>query len=118
MPLALQLAINGYGMNLDTWNKLSPEDQTKLADAIKGLTDDIWAYSEELYDDAMNCNTGKEPCKLGKPYKLASVPVTDADLAVVKKALTETSVPIWAKQCNAVNPTCEADWQASVGAGL
>ena len=118
MPLALQLAINAYGINLDTWNKLSPDDQTKLAAAFKSLTDDIWSYSEELYDDAMNCNTGKEPCKLGKPYKLTTVPVTDADLAVVKKALTNTSLPIWGKQCDVVNPTCEADWKATVGADL
>lgn len=118
MPLALQLAINGYAINLNTWRQLSPADQAKLQAAVDTLVADIWSYSKELYDDAMRCNTGASPCNLGKSYKLASVPVTPADLATVKSALTERSVPVWAKQCNAVNPTCEADWKATVGAGL
>jgi TRAP-type transport system periplasmic protein len=118
MPLALQLAINGYAINLNTWRQMSPADQATLQKAVEGLVADIWTYSQELYDDAMRCNTGGSPCALGKPYKLTTVPVTPADLAVVKNALTERSLPVWAKQCNAVNPSCEADWKATVGAGL
>lgn len=118
LPLALQLAVNGYAINLDTWKKLSAADQSKLQKAIATLSDDIWAYSRDLYDDAMRCNTGATPCKLGKPYKLTSVAVTPADLATVKAALTERSLPVWAKQCNAVNAKCEADWKATIGAGL
>lgn len=118
MPLALQLAINGYAINLDSWNRLSAEQQTALRGSIDALVTDIWSYSEELYDDAMRCNTGQEPCTLGVSYDLTEVPVTEADLATVRAALTETSVPVWAEQCNAVNPTCEADWHATVGAAL
>ena len=118
MPLALQLAMNAYAINLNVWRQLSPADQDKLQKAVDGLVKDIWAYSTELYDDAMRCNTGASPCNLGKPYKLTTVPVTPADLATVKAALTERSLPVWAKQCNAVNPTCEADWKKTVGAGL
>jgi TRAP-type C4-dicarboxylate transport system substrate-binding protein len=118
LPLALQLAINGYAMNLDSWNKLSPEAQTKLQASIDALVGDIWDYSEELYSDAMRCNAGQEPCAHGKKYKLTEVPVTEADLATVKQALTESSLPAWAAQCDAVNPNCEADWRATVGAAL
>ena len=118
MPLALQLAVNAYAINLNVWRQLSPADQDKLQKAVDGLVKDIWAYSAELSDDAMRCNTGATPCNLGKPYKLTTVPVTPADLAIVKAAFTEHSLPVWAKQCNAVNPTCEADWKKSVGAGL
>ena len=32
------------------------EDQGKLQTAITALTEDIWAYSEELYADSMRCN--------------------------------------------------------------
>jgi hypothetical protein len=46
------------------------------------------------------------------------VPVTPADLATVKNALKERSLPVWSRLCNAVNPTCEADWNATIGAGL
>ena len=54
----------------------------------------------------------------GKSYKLTAVPVTPADLATVKNALKERSLPAWTRQCNAVNPSCEADWNATTGAGL
>ncbi len=118
MPLALQLAVNAYAINLNTWRQMSPADQAKLQQAFDGLVKDIWAYSEDLYADAMRCNTGASPCNLGKPYKLTAVPVTPADLATVRNALNERSLPTWTRQCNAVNPTCEADWKATVGAGL
>lgn len=118
LPLALQLAINGYAINLDTWNKLPAEDQQKLQAAVSGLVDEIWAYSEELYTDAVNCNTGQEPCVHGRKYNLAVVPVTDEDLASVAAAVKEKSFPVWAEQCNAVNPDCEADWRAAIGKKL
>lgn len=117
LPIALQLAVNGYAVNLDTWNKLSAGDQEKLSASIAALTDDIWAYSEELYEDAMNCNTGKE-CKLGKPYELKAAPVSDADIAMVAEAVGKVSLPVWAEQCNAVFPECEDTWKATVGAQL
>lgn len=118
LPLALQLAVNGYAINLNTWRQMSAADQAKLQKAFDGLTKDIWAYSQELYEDAMRCNTGAANCKLGKPYKLTAVPVTAADLTTVKNALKERSLPAWTRQCNAVNPSCETDWKATVGAGL
>lgn len=118
LPIALQLAINGYAINLGTWKKLSAADQEKLSTAVDKLIDEIWAYSEKLYDDAMNCNTGKQPCEFGKPYKLAAVPVSEADLKTVANAVGEKSLPVWAKQCNATYPECEAKWRQTVGAKL
>lgn len=118
LPIALQLAVNGYAINLQSWNRLNSEQQTKLQDAIDTLVDDVWAYSEELYVDAMNCNTGQEVCNHGTSYSLKSVPVSQTDLKAVSNALVGASLPTWTKQCNAVNPGCEADWMASVGAKL
>ncbi|MFT0860283.1 TRAP transporter substrate-binding protein [Ancylobacter sp. G4_0304] len=118
LPIALQLAVNGYAINQNSLKKFTPEQQEKLAAAIGGLTTDIWAFSEELYADAMRCNTGKTPCERGKPYKLTEVTPSEADLKAVGAAVGEVSLPIWAKQCNAVAPNCEASWRATVGAGL
>lgn len=87
LPLALQLAINGYAINLDTWQKLPPADQAKLETAVKGLVADIWTYSEELYADSVRCNTGQVPCVHGKPYSLKVVPVAEADLGAVADAV-------------------------------
>jgi TRAP-type transport system periplasmic protein len=118
LPVALQLAINGYAINLNTWNAMNEEQQEALETAISDFVDEVWAYSEELYQDAMNCNTGQEPCEHGTLYNLTEVPVQEADLEIVRRALSETSLPVWAQQCNAVNPDCEAEWRAKVGSIL
>lgn len=118
LPIALQLAVNGYAINKDSWNKFTPEQQEKLAGAITTLNNDIWAFSEELYEDAMRCNTGKSPCERGVSYKLAEAPVSEADLKTVASAVGEVSLPIWAEQCNAVASDCEAKWRETVGSQL
>lgn len=118
LPLALQLAMNGYAINLDTWNKMTPEQQQALETGIVGLVDEIWAFSEELYTDAMNCNTGQEPCERGAKYDLKTVEVTEGDLETVKNALSAASLPVWAEQCNAVFPDCEQKWRDTVGKEL
>lgn len=97
---------------------MTPEQQAAVEAAVKAHVDDIWAFSEELYQDAMRCNAGESPCERGKSYGLTVAEVAEADLELVKKALTETSLPTWAAQCEAVNPGCEATWRATVGAGL
>ncbi|MNL68172.1 hypothetical protein D3C87_1928580 [compost metagenome] len=66
----------------------------------------------------MRCNTGQTPCERGKPYKLTEALVSEADLKTVAAAVGEVSLPIWAKQCNAVAPDCEEAWKKSVGAEL
>jgi TRAP-type C4-dicarboxylate transport system substrate-binding protein len=118
LPLALQMAINGYAINLDTWDAMSPEDQGTLQGAIKSLTDEIWTYSEELYADAMRCNSGQTPCSLATSYTLKQAPVSDADVATVAAAVGEVSLPVWAEQCNAVFPECEAKWRETIGVQL
>ncbi|AXS42708.1 TRAP transporter substrate-binding protein [Breoghania sp. L-A4] len=118
LPLAFQVAVNGYGINLDTWNKFSAEDQAKIQAAFDGLIDEIWTYSEELFDDAMRCNVGKTPCELNKPYELVEVPISEGDLALVQNAVKELSYPSWAETCDKTNPSCSADWKATVGKRL
>lgn len=115
LPVAFQMALNGYGINLDTWNKLTPGQQTKLTAAFDKLTDEIWAYSQHLFEDAVRCNIGQDPCETVKKYTLVNVPVTQEDLDIVGNAVAEVSYPAWAEICDKSNPTCSADWKASVG---
>ncbi|MEZ5722315.1 MAG: TRAP transporter substrate-binding protein [Paracoccaceae bacterium] len=115
LPIAFQLAMNGYGINLDTWNALSPEDQEKLQAAFDGLIADIWAYSEELFVDAVSCNTGGEVCGTGTTYDLTLVEPTEADIALIGTAVTEVSFPAWKEACDAVNEGCSASWLETVG---
>lgn len=118
LPVPLQLAMNGYAVNLKGLAKLSPADQAKLDAALQELTAEIWAFSEELYADAMRCNTGQEPCERGVSYKLVAAPVTEADLARVSEALSKISLPIWAEQCDAIAADCAETWRTTVGAEL
>ncbi|GLK86154.1 TRAP transporter substrate-binding protein [Ancylobacter defluvii] len=118
LPIALQLAVNGYAVNQNSLKKFTPDQQAKLTAAIAELTTDIWAFSEELYEDAMRCNTGATPCNRGVSYKLKEAPASEADLKAVAGAVSDVSLPIWAKQCNAVAPACEQSWRTTVGAQL
>ena len=115
LPIAFQVALNGYGINLDTWNGLSGEDQDKLERAFDGLTEEIWTYSEHLFEDAMRCNVGEQPCETVTSYDLTEVPVSDADLKLLEDAVKDISYPTWAEVCDAANPACSKAWAATVG---
>lgn len=115
LPIGMQIALNGYGITLSTWNKLKPDQQAKLKATFDALLDDIWKYSEELFIDASNCNVGKDPCTTGKKFNLVNVPVTNADLDIVKKAVRDISFPAWAEVCDKSNPGCSVQWKKAVG---
>ncbi|MEH6823810.1 MAG: TRAP transporter substrate-binding protein [Motiliproteus sp.] len=115
LPLGFQMALNGYGINLKTWNKLTPDQQGTLQAAFDTLQDRIWSYSEELFNDAGRCNVGKTPCETGTPFNLVEVPVTSNDLAIVQSTVKKVSFPAWAEVCNKSNPSCAADWTRTVG---
>jgi TRAP-type transport system periplasmic protein len=114
-PLALQVAVQGYAITLTAWNKLTPDQQGKLKTGIEKLTEDIWAYSKELWDDGMRCNAGQDPCTTGKKYALKSAAVKAEDIEFVRQAVAEISFPAWAEACDKVNPGCSAAWKAAVG---
>lgn len=114
-PLGLQVAVQGYGVNLNTWNKLKPEHRERLQKAVEGLSEDIWAYSKELWDDAMRCNAGQDPCTTGRKYKLTTVQVQPQDLERVKEAVREISFPAWKDSCDKVVPNCSEVWRQRVG---
>ena len=114
-PLALQVAVQGYGISMNTWNKLKPEHREGLQKAVQGLTEEIWTYSRELWDDAMRCNAGQDPCTTGRKYKLTTVQVQPSDVELVREAVREISFPAWKTSCDAVVPGCSEAWMKSVG---
>ena len=81
LPLGFQMALNGYVITLKAWTELKPDQQTKLKAAFDTLTEEIWSYSEDLFQDALNCNAGKDPGKEGKKFKLVNAPVTSRPTA-------------------------------------
>lgn len=115
LPLGFQIAINGYAINLDKWNALDAEQQKLLQAGIDTLVDDIWTFSQELFDDAVRCNVGEEPCETVTKFDLVNVPITEGDLDLVANAVSELSFPAWAEICDAANPGCSEAWKASIG---
>jgi len=115
LPIGIQFAMNGYGIGMGAWKKLTPAQQTTLQNAVTALETDIWKYSEELAGDALNCNIGKDPCVYGKKYKLVSVPVTPVDIEEVRDAVREVSLPTWEETCEKTAPGCGAEWRKTVG---
>jgi TRAP-type transport system periplasmic protein len=115
MPIGFQIALNAYAMNLNSWNKLKPDQQEKLTAAFKTLENDIWTYSKELFDDAVRCNVGKEPCTTVKKFKMTEVPVKEADLKMVQDAISTVSFPAWSEVCNKSFAGCGETWKKLVG---
>ena len=118
LPLGMQMALNGYAISMKSWKRLNADQQAKLQAAFDTLTNDIWTYSEELFQDGLNCNAGKEPCVNGKKFKLVNVPVTPADVELVRSAVTKVSLPVWAEVCDKTNPSCSKTWSATAGQAL
>ncbi|APW39367.1 ABC transporter substrate-binding protein [Rhodoferax koreense] len=115
LPLSVSGSVQGHFMNLDYWNKFSPDAQKKLLAGFKQMEDRMWDLADTSNDDAMNCNVGAEPCTKGTKFKMTMVPVTPADAAKVKAAVTSSVLPLWKASCNKVDPKCTEVWNATVG---
>ncbi|HEY7383277.1 MAG TPA: TRAP transporter substrate-binding protein [Beijerinckiaceae bacterium] len=115
MPIGFQIAFNAYAINLNTWNKFSAEQKTKLEASFKQLEEDIWVYSKDLFDDAVRCNVGKEPCTTVKKYSMTEVPVTEADLKLVREAVGSVSLPAFSEVCEKSFAGCTAEWKRLLG---
>ena len=115
LPLSVSGSVQGHFMNLDYFNKFSPEAQKKIVDGFKQMEDRMWDLAETANADAMNCNIGKEPCLKGTKFKMTLVPVTPADEAKIKAAVSSSVLPLWKETCNKVDPKCSETWNATVG---
>lgn len=115
MPIGFQVGFNGYIMNLNSWKKLGAENQKKLQAAIDGLNRDIWAYSEEIFQDAVRCNVGKEPCTTVTKFNMKEVPVTAADQKLLSDAVAKISFPAWSAVCERSLPGCTGKWKEILG---
>jgi hypothetical protein len=111
-PMYLGWSIDVRAINLTTWNRLTPEDQAFLQQQFNVLEDRLWQIGEESITEGDNCNTGKDPCTLGKKANLTMVPVR-ADEADIHKKLMETAVlRNWAERCGAA---CAQEWNNTIG---
>lgn len=118
LPIGFQIAFNAYAINLDRWLDLSEPERERLTAAFDLYIDDVWAYSEELYEDALRCNVGRTPCRTVSPGSLREIAIDDSDRDLVRASLTSISLPAWTASCESAIPGCSELWRDSIGRAL
>lgn len=101
-----------HAVNLKRWNSLDPKVRAFLEKEIAGLEDRIWKAAAEETEQGYLCNAGKDGCTMGTKARMTVVPVSEADKALLKKALNEVVLPKWAARCQG---DCVANWNETVG---
>ncbi len=111
-PMSLGWSINALAVNLKTWNGLDPKVQAFLLDQVKTYEDKMWETIRQAVAQAENCNTGKQPCTMGRPANMTIVPVTPAEEAVRRSLVEGAVLTNWARRCGA---ECAKEWNETVG---
>lgn len=115
LPLSLGGAVQGHFVNMDYWKKFSPDAQAALVRQFRKMEDELWSLADRANTDAVNCNTGREPCKDNTKFGMNLVTVSAADQKKVKDAVSKVVLPLWKNTCNKVDPKCAETWNGTVG---
>jgi TRAP-type C4-dicarboxylate transport system substrate-binding protein len=114
-PMSLGWSINVLAVNLDSWKRLDPKTQAFLLEQVKAYEDKMWQTIKTTTAEAENCNTGKQPCTMGKLAKTTIVAVKPEEMDTHKKLVEGTVLAGWAKRCGA---DCAKEWNETVGKTL
>ena len=99
-------------ISMNTWDKLSKEQQDKLQALIKDkLETPGWAVTEKETLEGVACLTGKD-CPHGDPQNLTEVPITDDDRQKVQEVLVNSVLPALAEK---VSPETITTWNDTIG---
>lgn len=102
-----------HAVNAKTWERLDPAVREFLAREIKDLEDRIWKAMDEETQQGIDCNVGRESCRMGSKGTMTLVSVSDRDRETLGRVLRQVVVPKWAGRCGA---ECVREWNATVGA--
>ena len=114
-PMSLGWSINVLAVNLDTWKRLDPKVQAFMLEQVKAYEDKMWATIKTTTGEAENCNTGKQPCTMGKLAKSTIVAVKPEEAETHKKLVEGAVLAGWAKRCGS---ECAKEWNETVGKAL
>jgi len=114
-PMSLGWSINIVATNLDRWNRLDKRVQGFMLAQLKAYENKMWETLKKAAAEADNCNTGKQPCTMGKLAKITIVPVKPAEAEQHKKLVESAVLAGWAKRCGA---ECANEWNNTVGKAL
>ena len=114
-PMSLGWSINVLAVNLDSWKRLDPKVQAFMLEQVKAYEDKMWATIKTTTGEAINCNTGQQPCTMGKLAKSTIVAVKPEEAEMHKKLVEGAVLAGWAKRCGA---ECAKEWNETVGKAL
>src|SRR4249919_1309845 len=114
-PMSLGWSINVLAVNLDSWKRLDPKTQAFLLEQFKAYEDKMWTTVRTTTAEADNCNTGQQPCTMGKLAKTTIVPVKPEEMETHKKLVEGAVLAGWAKRCGA---ECAKESNDTVGKTL
>jgi TRAP-type C4-dicarboxylate transport system substrate-binding protein len=114
-PMSLGWSINVLAVNLDSWKRIDAKTQAFLLEQFKAYEDKMWKTIQVTTTEAENCNTGKQPCTLGKLAKTTIVAVKPEEAEAHKKLVETAVLSGWAKRCGA---ECAREWNNTVGKAL
>lgn len=101
-----------HAANKSFWNKLDPTVQSFLQTNIDTMLEQIWESSAAETQKGFDCNTGASACTQSVKGNMQLVEPTEADLALLKKTLSETIIPKWAARCS---EQCVVDFNNTIG---
>ena len=111
--LPVGFTVGLWVVNLNAWNKLSPDTRTFLQKQFKALEDKSWKVIEAETEEGVACTTGQGgTCSVGPPGKLKLVLPSAADLKARDKALNDVVLKAWAARCG---DACANKWNELVG---
>lgn len=114
-PMPVNFGIAAFLANKKWWATLDPKVQAFLEAQMLKLEESIFEQARTETQTGINCNTGTGPCPEGPSAAMKLVPVTAADEALRKEALTKAILPSFAQRCGA---ECVKTWNAVIGAPL
>ena len=114
-PMSLGWSINVMAVNLASWNRLDKRVQNFLLEQVQAYENKMWTTLKKATAEADNCNTGRQPCTMGKLAHITIVPVKPAEAETHKKLVEGAVLAGWAKRCGA---ECAAEWNDTVGKTL
>ena len=114
-PMSLGWSINVMAVNLNTWNRLDKRVQDFMLEQVKAYENKMWGTLKKADSEADNCNTGKQPCTMGKLAGITIVPVKPAEAETHRKLVEGAVLAGFAKRCGA---ECVTEWNNTVGKAL
>jgi hypothetical protein len=75
----------------------------------------MWDRTELETRDGLDCNLGRDDCRLGVKGSMDLVPVSDADRELLNRVLRDVVVKRWAQRCGM---ECAAEWNRTIGAAV